>query len=421
MDSGGDKQILDLQEWRRYGGNLPPAVLGMMLVAVHPYALGVMIGPLEREFGWSRAEISAGPLVTSIVALALALYGGKAVDYLGPRKVALVGVPFYAVALALISTAGPSLLSWLMLYALLAVALICVYPSVWTAAIAQRFAKNRGLALAFVLSGTGIASAIVPYLGANLIEAYGWRGAYIGMGAASFIIVFPLVVLLFARDKPPELRADRKLAEIRPAATKGDVLSPKFARLAIGGVIYSLGATGLGINAVPILMGEGFTLIAAAEVAGLVGIGTITGRIVGGFLLDRIDGRFVAMGCGIGALAAAVIFLATDQSTLAASIACLMLGLTAGAEYDACAYLTTRHFSPRHFAALFGLLGGMLGFTSGVAPFFANTLYEMFGNYDAMLWSIIPLFAVSSVMFLSLGRYPEPFDDSVTAESQATG
>ncbi|AMO70530.1 MFS transporter [Sphingorhabdus sp. M41] len=412
MSSDGKKQIFDPQEWRRYGGNLPPAVMGMTLVAVHAYALGVMIEPLEQEFGWSRAEISAGPLVTSVVALLLAVFGGRAVDHFGPRKVALIGVPFYGAALALISTAGPSLVSWLALYALLAVALICIYPSVWTAAVAQRFEKNRGLALAVTLSGTGIASAVVPYLGATLIEAYGWRGAYIGMGGVSFIVVFPLVVFLFAKDKPPERPADQKLAKVRPEAMTKELLSPKFIRLAIGGVIYSLGATGLGINAVPVLMEEGFTLIAAAEVAGLIGIGTIIGRIVGGLLLDRIDGRFVAMGCAVGALSAAMIFLATDQSTLAASIACLMLGLTAGAEYDACAYLTTRHFSPRHFAALFGLLGGMFGFTSGIAPFIANTLYEIFGNYDAILWAIIPMFAISSVMFLSLGRYPDTLEES---------
>ena len=112
-------------------------------------------------------------------------------------------------------------------------------------------------------------------------------------------------------------------------------------------MIYSLGATGLGINAVPILMEEGFSMIAAAEVAGLIGIGTIIGRLGGGLLLDRVDGRYVAVGCAIGALTTAVIFLTSDNSTMAASIACVMLGLTAGAEYDACAYLTTRHFAPR--------------------------------------------------------------------------
>ncbi|WP_340589005.1 MFS transporter [Erythrobacter alti] len=415
MATTGSAQVIDMQEWRRFGVNVPAALFGMTLVAVHPYALGVMFEPLEREFGWSRAEISAGPLVTSITALLLAAFGGRAVDKYGPRKIALLGVPSFAIALSAIALAGPSIVSWLALYALLAVALILVYPSVWTAAIAQRFEANRGLALAVVLSGTGIASTFVPILGATLIEAYGWRGAYMGLGALAFIIQFPLVYFLFAKDEPPKPTQIQPPPAAKHAGKLGDLASPKFIRLSIAGVIYSLAATGLGINAVPILMEEGFELIAAAKIAGLIGIGTITGRILGGFLLDRIDGRYVAVGCAVGALGSAAIFLATDQSPLAASVACVMLGLTAGAEYDACAYLVSRHFPRNQFATLFAVLGGLFGFTSGVAPFIANSFYEIFGGYDAILWGIIPLFGVSTVMFMSLGRYPDLLAAEATA------
>ena len=412
MAENFNKPIFDGLEWRRYGVNLVPATLGMTLVAVHAYALGVMIEPLEKAFGWSRAEISAGPLVTSVVTLLLSFYGGRLVDRVGSRRVALFGVPFYAAALAMISLAGPSLLSWLALYALLAVALVSVYPSVWTAAIAKRFEANRGIAMAIVLSGTGIASTVVPYLAATLTEAYSWRGAYLGMGFISFIVVFPLVSLMFARDTVHSDRVEsglsaHSLSEELSSSTTRELLSPKFLSLAIAGVIYSLGATGIGINAVPILMEEGFSLIAAAEVAGFIGLGTISGRIIGGLLLDHIDGRFVAIGCALGAMSAAVILLSTDQSIVAASIACFLLGLTAGAEYDACAYLTSRHFSQRYFAALFGLLGGLFGFTAGVAPFIANAFYGVLGNYDGILLGVVPLFCIASALFLSLGRYPE--------------
>lgn len=407
MNTGGSALVFDKAEWKKYGVNLAPCLFGMTLVAVHAYALGVMIAPLEEEFGWSRAEISAGPLVTSVTALLLAVFGGKAVDKFGPRKVALVGVPFYSAALALIAAAGPNILSWLALYALLAAALVLIYPSVWSAAIVQRFVNNRGLALAIVLSGTGIASAVVPFLAASLIEAYGWRGAYIGMGALAFIIQFPLVYFMFARQEPPRQAQANEAHKPKRTGTAGDLLSPKFIRLSIAGIFYTLGATGVGINAVPILMDEGFAMIDAAKVAGLIGIGTITGRLAGGFLLDRIDGRFVAVGCAMGALAAAAIFLSTHDSVLAASIACVLLGFTAGAEFDACAYLISRHFVQNQFATLFALLGAMFGFISGIAPFVANSVYEVFGNYDALLWAIIPMFVISGGLFLSLGRYPD--------------
>lgn len=399
--------LIDREEWRRYGLNLPACILGMMLVAVHPYALGVMIPPLEAEFGWSRSAISAGPLVTSMTALLLAAFAGRITDRVGPRKVALIGVPVFGLALAAISLAGPSIWSWLALYALLALALLCIYPSVWTAAIAVRFDRNRGIALALALSGTGLASAIVPYAAALLIESHGWRGAYIGLGAMSVIVVFPLVALWFAKDKvPPPARVDVLEARI-PEGKLGEFRTPKFICMAAAFFLYSVAASGLGINAVPVLMENGFDLVDAAEVVGLIGIGTIIGRLVGGVLLDRIDGRFVAIGCGCFAIGSVAMLLLAGTSATTASIACVMLGLAAGAEYDAAAYLTTRHFSRRNFASLFAVLGGLAGFGSGIAPLIANLVYDMTQSYDLMLIGLFPMFAVASLLFLSLGRYPE--------------
>ena len=407
MTSNTAAGLIDREEWRKYGLNLPACILGMMLVAVHPYALGVMIGPLEEEFGWSRSQISAGPLVTSVTALLLAAFAGRITDRIGPRKVARVGVPLFACALAAISLAGPSIYSWLGLYALLALALLCIYPSVWTAAIAVRFDRNRGLALALALSGTGIASAVVPLIGAKLIEAYGWRGAYIGLGALSFLTVFPLVALYFARDKvPPPARIDALEARI-PAGKLGEFRTGKFFRMALAFLLYSVAATGLGINAVPVLMENGFDLVGAAAVVSWIGLGTIAGRLLGGVLLDRIDGRYVAIGCGFFAMGSVAILLLVANSALSASIACVLLGLAAGAEYDAAAYLTTRHFSRRNFASLFAVLGGLAGLGSGIAPLIANIVYDVTQSYDLMLLGLFPMFAVASVLFLSLGRYPE--------------
>src|ERR1043166_8334649 len=132
MRMGRGTQLIALDEWRRHGSLLPACLLGMSLVALHSYSLGVMMGPLEKEFGWSRSQISSGPLVTSVLTLLLAPFGGRAVDRFGPRIIALVGVPIFAVALALIGTATPNILSWLALYALLSIALLFIYPTVGT-------------------------------------------------------------------------------------------------------------------------------------------------------------------------------------------------------------------------------------------------------------------------------------------------
>jgi MFS family permease len=143
-----------------------------------------MIRPLEREFGWSRAQISIGPLMPSLAAVVMAPLVGLAVDRFRPRRIALFGVPFFSLALALLSTAN-DLVSWWGLYALLGVAAMFIFPMVWTAAISARFERNRGLALAIALSGTGISAAVMPVIATWLVNALGWRGAYVGIGLAA--------------------------------------------------------------------------------------------------------------------------------------------------------------------------------------------------------------------------------------------
>ena len=128
---------------------------------------------------------------------------------------------------------------------------------------------------------------------------------------------------------------------------------------------------------------------------------------MGGFLLDYMDGRLVAVGCGISAMFMAAVMLWTDQFTGAAKFACFLLGLAAGAEYDACAYLTTRHFPRRNFGALFGLIGALSGVEAGASPMIANAVYDVTLTYQNVMWGIFPLFMVAGILFLMMGPYPD--------------
>ncbi|MXO89907.1 MFS transporter [Pontixanthobacter aquaemixtae] len=400
--------VFDKEEWRRYGLILIPCVLGMMLVALYVYTLGVVIAPLEEEFGWTRSEISAASLVTSTALLFLAPFGGRAVDRYGPRKIALIGVPAFSGAIAMLSLANSNILSWYALYLLLSFATVLVYPTVWTAAIAMRFVKNRGMALAITLSGTGLTSAIVPRVAAGLLEEFGWRGVYVGLGILCFVVVYPFVFALFDKTSPEDKKEASKAAtETVSGAPPKELFRCKFNKLALAAFTYSAAVTMLAVNTVPVLMADGFELIRAAEIAGLIGVGTICGRLLGGLLLDRMDARYVAILCGLGAIIAVSILLAFDQSALAASAACFSLGVAGGAEYDACAYLATRHFDKRNFGTLFGLISGLTGFGAGVSPIVANAVYDITGSYDPVLWGLVPALAVASMLFLSIGRYPD--------------
>jgi predicted MFS family arabinose efflux permease len=248
-----------------------------------------MVGPLESEFGWSRAEITSGLLVISIIAILAAPIVGMAMDRFGTRRIAIPGVLLYCGALALLGLANQSVVFWWLLWGLLGLANMFIAPMVWAAAINGRFDQHRGMALAFAMCGYSLAAVFVPYLTTVLIESLGWRGSYLALAMISCLLALPLVVGLF-RDFPQPAGSQPANAVTRAARSsevREQLRSPRFLKLAGAVVVFTVALCALTTNGVPVLIGEGFDRTTAAAIAGSTGLGSITGRLVGGYLLDR--------------------------------------------------------------------------------------------------------------------------------------
>ncbi|MEZ5734523.1 MAG: MFS transporter [Novosphingobium sp.] len=167
-----------------------PCFGGIVLCSAHGYSLGVMILPIEQEYGWSRAEISAGMLILSLIALVASLCGTCSRQVGRPADRAF-RCPFYCTSLAMLSLAGSNVVSWWSLWALLAIANMTVMPAVWLAVLNGYFIKSRGQAMAVALSGTGMGAAIYPFILNALIEWQGWREAYVMLATIAVLLVLP--------------------------------------------------------------------------------------------------------------------------------------------------------------------------------------------------------------------------------------
>ena len=402
----------DASEWRRSWTVLIPSLAGIILCAVHGYSLGVVIPSLEREFGWSRTEITSGPLIISLIALLVAPLVGLSIDRWGPRRIALVGVVLFCSALAFTSTATSNVFSWWLRWALLGFANMFILPTVWTTAVNSLFEKNRGMALAIALSGTGVCAAVVPSLTNYLVEQGGWRHAYIGLGLISFIVVAPAVIFLFhgATDRARAKNRSGGLAAPTPIiagmAPGRGLRSTTFLKLAGAVLVFTMAGSGLTANAVPILRAQGIDGATAAGLAGLIGIGSIIGRLGGGYLLDRFDAKKVAAISVATPIAPMLMFLLLPQVPWIAGLGCFIIGLSVGTEVDAAAYLAARHFGMRSFGTIFGSINGVMLFINGLAPIGASYVYDMTTSYDLALWLGIPISLTASVLFLLLSPYP---------------
>jgi MFS family permease len=408
------------EEWRKHWPVVLASTLGVGLMSLPVYASGVFIGPLEKEFGWSRAAISSGLMFNAVTALCLGPFIGHAIDRHGPRRFALTGAVLICCAFALLATVNGTLWSWWLVWVLIALAGVCIHPMVWTSAVSSLFTASRGLALAVTLCGTALASSLTPVIGSYLIDRHGWRLAYLGLAGFFAVLVLPALFFLFTSA------ADRHRAELRSGrASRAPILtgvgpregliSFRFLRLVLAATTMVLAAVTCVMNLVPILMWSGHPRATAAGIASAVGLSTVAGRATAGWLLDRISGNLVAA-VSVGLPVTAYLLLIFEpRSTPAAVAAASIVGLALGAELDTVAYLTSRHFGLRSFGFLFGVVGGVLNVATAAGPLLASFVYDVTRSYEPVLWAFVPISLLGSVLFATLGRYPDFDRETVSA------
>lgn len=402
------------QEWRASWAVVMAAMMGMAISTSYIYSIGIMIEPLEAEYGWSRAEISSGPTIAAFFAVTLSPFVGRAIDRLGPRRIGLFGSIAFCAALALLSAATPNIWSWWGLWVILALAAPFVKATVWTAAVSSLFNKSRGMALAIVLCGTGIGSSLVPLSTVYLTDSYSWRVGYIGLGGLCALSTIPLLFLFFTSDT--DRRRVRGLASApgeapKPKALTGvpmreALLSPTFVKLALAAFLTTVISMGTAANLVPILSEGGLPRDTAAWIAAASGICAIAGRLAGGVLLDRIDGNLVAGGCLTLSVLSYLLLVMFPGSAMIALAAVILLGVSLGVEFDAVAYLVGRHFGLLNFGVLFGTIAGLLALAGGTAPLITNFVYDQTQSYAPVLWSFVPASLFCAALFFSVGRNP---------------
>lgn len=404
------------QEWRRSWTVVLAAALGFALSSVTIYSLGPFIAPLEAEFGWSRAQITSGMTIYSICGIVLTPLAGVVIDRLGPRRVGLFAILSFGVTFCALSLATASLWLWIALWFLLSFASAPMKPTTWTAGVSSVFDKGRGLAISVMLCGAALSSTLTPIYATWLIDTYGWRTAYVAIMGTFVAVVFPVVYLFFtsAVDRVRVAARDQGAGSVvEPAAVltgldwREGLLSWKFARLGGAAFVTTLVIISFVSNLIPIFSDAGISRGQAAGIAGLVGVSTVVGRLLGGFLLDRINGAIVGGVSLLVPVISCLLILAFPGSVPVASVAVLILGLSLGAELDCVAYLTTRHFGMKNFGTIFGVVSGILAFATGLGPFLVSLGYDLTGGYTIALKAYIPLALLAAALFFSLGRYPQ--------------
>jgi MFS transporter, OFA family, oxalate/formate antiporter len=151
------------------------------------YTFSAFIGSLQRDFAASRGSVSLVFSVAGFLYFALGLVSGPLADRFGARLLAVVGMILTGLGLAAASVAR-SLPEVYAAYGL-GVGLGIGFSYVPILGAVQRwFVRRRGLASGLAVSGIGVGTLVMPPAAALLIDAMGWRGAYLVLGCFAAIV-----------------------------------------------------------------------------------------------------------------------------------------------------------------------------------------------------------------------------------------
>jgi MFS family permease len=274
-------------------------------------APGVLIIPLQEEFGWSRSTLSAAVSVNLILFGLTAPFAAALMDRFGLRRVTASALLLVALGSGLtvwMTASWQLVLCWGVLIGLGTGSMALVFA----ASVAQRwFYKRRGLVVGVLTAGSATGQLIFLPVMAWLAESYGWRFATLVITGAALSVV-PLVLLLL-RDRPSDLgvlpygaEAADDLAwtqvvgpSVGPARAAIDALrdaarTRPFWALAIGFAICGASTNGIiGTHFIPAAHDHGMHTTTAAGLLAVVGVFDIVGTIFSGWLTDRFDPRIL--------------------------------------------------------------------------------------------------------------------------------
>jgi MFS family permease len=371
------------------------------------FTFGLFLGPVTSEFGWDRATFASSLLVGHTLAALAYPFMGRWIDRYGIRRVTLTFIPLFALSTAAISLTPASPAAFIALAGLCGLISTGQAPPAYAKAVSAWFDERRGLALGIAMAGIGIGATLVPQFARLMIAAYGWRAAYVALGVLTFAVAFPAVAL-FIREPDAGPRVAGREPAVLPGLVLGESLrSSSFWLLAVAVFLVVTTINGIVAHLVPLLTDRGIDVRQATSTLSLVGLSTIAGRLVAGYLLDRFFAPYVAAGLFLLPLVA-VGLLTAGAAGVAPALAAVSLGFGLGAEVDVIGFLASRYFGLRAFGQIYGCLFAIFTLGTGLGPVLMAVSFDMTQSYDVTLTAFGIALVCASVLVSRLGPYRFP-------------
>jgi len=394
----GTDEVSISRWWRVVGG------LSMNLALGSLYAWSVFVAPLEKEFGWKRADTSQ-VFTWAVVVFAISfILAGRLQDKLGPFWISITGGLLVSVGFFLCAFTS-SLTYLIVCFGLLGGIGNGFGYATPIPVMAKWFPDRRGLAVGLAVAGYGGGSAIFgPLANLKLIPAYGWRTTFEILGViffvmtmiGSFLLKNPPVGYKPAGWTPaPASKSAATTYEFKPGEV---VATPTFYFMWIA---YALGTSaGLMVisQLIPFAKSQGVSSAALAAIGLFVGaIGNASGRILSGWMSDAL-GRLnvLRLMIAISAVAMPVLYAVGANVTLL-YVVVFVVYWCYGTQLSVNASTTSDFWGTKNAGINYGLLFTAWGVAGIIGPRIGGVLFDKYKNYKAAFYTAAVLAVIALI------------------------
>ncbi len=367
----------------------------------------VFVLPLEREFGWSRSQ------VTSVYSVYLLVHGftaplvGLVFDRLGPRWVygggmACLGIAFFF--------AGGLTSLWqfyVFIGALVGVGVSLNGMVPGSALLARWYREKLSSAIGIAFSATGVGTILFVPVAQSLIGAYEWRLAYrtLGLGV---LIATPLVLLLpwkrFAQGSTQHRHEERQRKAEEGWTLARALRAPVFWGLALMFFCTSVAMYSVLVQLVAFFIDAGFSPLTAASAYGFLGLLSAFSVMSSGFVSDRLGYRQTVTGSYAGTAAGMVLLVVMSYS---ASMALLPLfvalfGLCMGTRGPIISSVAARYFAGPRVATIYGVIYSSNAIGAAIGSYMGGLLHDLTRGYGVGFAVALAFIGISALPFWTI-------------------
>ena len=385
------------------------------LAGVVFWSFSFFVAPMSDELGWSSATIGFGYLLQGYVGIVLAPLMGSFFDRFGPKRVAGFGTLVSGLGFLLWGVAENVAVFYLA-FNLAAFGFVTVITSSM-ASTANWFQRRRGFALGLASLGIALAGGTAPIVLAIMNEL-GWRSTLIAIAIGTWVVVFPLTLVLRRRPEEHGQRPDGVLAVERAETTGSEEIAEgATVREAVRsvpfwllGYVFLMGFWAIGaiqVHQAPYLESVNVSRGVAAAVIAALSLLSVVGRVSFGWFADRTDARkLTALALILNGTGVAVFGLVDGSRVWLLGVFLLTFPLGFGGLMVLQPALQGIYFGRRAFGALSGFSYAFNSVSWSAGPYVLGVLLGVFESYrpGLFLFAVLSAAGIPALLFLRSGQ-----------------